>query len=366
MKRKLLVFVLFTLFGFAANAEMVPDSYLKKTDTVNIVPPNYFDTTGHIGHWSIADTFFGDERDYEVCYPKAHRKLFVVIFALAFTIAVFGGLIIYLKVKHNKRLKLTNEIIEEKNKDLMDSINYAKKIQNSILPNCHGLTEILPQSFIYYKPKDVVSGDFYWYKRVGNRIFVLAGDCTGHGVPGALLTVIGLNAIAAVVNENAELSPSEILDRMNSLVKIALNQTQNSGSNDAMEVALCVIDTNADTLSYAGATLALLCLEDGKITSIKGEKCSIGSVQDHIQEPPKTHVINGLKNKTFYMHSDGIVDQFGGKDGKKLKSSAFKAYLESTVNVEFTSQENKLDVFLNNWKGSIGQVDDITVIGFRI
>ena len=324
------------------------------------------DEGSKIEHLTFSDTFFGNEDDYQVCYPKDHRSFFYFIILFAVTSTLFGIIIIRNIRKHNIILKKVNALIEEKNKDLIDSITYSKRIQNTILPKQEVISKTLPQSFVLYKPKDIVSGDFYWYHTDLDYSYLAVVDCTGHGVPGAFLSLIGNTAINKAVKEDKLKDTSSILDKMNNYVKEMLQQQGDNELKDGMEVALCRIDTKNMEVQFSGANLGLIQVSDGNYTVHKGSKCSVGSVQPHVFAPPTAQNIKVKKGDTFYMHSDGIVDQFGGIEGKKFKSSGLKTLalqLNSSTMEEQCIQFNKE---FAAWKGDLAQVDDVCVIGFRI
>ncbi|MGZ6555074.1 MAG: PP2C family protein-serine/threonine phosphatase, partial [Bacteroidia bacterium] len=181
----------------------------------------------------------GSGDDTIVCYKQAHRNTFFVITGLIILVAIFAIKLLLLNKKTNKILKAKNEIIEEKNKNITDSINYAKRLQTAILPPKDLVAKVLPENFILYEPKDIVSGDFYWVSHHESKIMVAAIDCTGHGVPGALLSIVGHNAINQTVNELGITQPSKVLDSMNTIIKKILHQDKGSDIRDGMDMALC-------------------------------------------------------------------------------------------------------------------------------
>lgn len=317
-------------------------------------------------HLTFSDTFFGNEEMYQVCYPKDHRLMFYFIIIFSVTTLVLGFLLIYIKHSSNKKLKEKNEIISEQNKDLIDSINYAQRIQQAILPDNEMEEEILKNGFVLYKPKHIVSGDFYWLHKQNNFIFIAVIDCTGHGVPGALLTMLAYNAINKAVIEKEFLDPRLILSSMNSDIKIALKQHQNKNMHDSMEVALVCLNTDSNHLLFAGANLSLSYIKNGELNIIRGGKTSVGSVQDSNLELPKTHSLNFDKGDSFYLYTDGYADQFGGPKEKKYKYKQLENLLLSNHTKSVHEQKNCLNESFENWKGNLEQVDDVTIIGYKI
>ena len=317
-------------------------------------------------HLTLSDTFFGSEDMYQVCYPKDHRSMFYFIIIFSIVTVVLGLLVIYIKTNSHKKLKEKNAIIAEQNKDWIDSINYAQRIQQAILPDKACEEIVLKSGFVLYKPKHIVSGDFYFLHKVGDFIFIAVVDCTGHGVPGALLTMLAHNAISKAVVEKELTDPTAILDSMNNDVKIALKQSKDNSLQDSMEVAFVCLNTSTNELLFSGANLSLIYVQNKNLKILNGEKCSVGSVQENITSPPKTNRLQLNKGDCFYLYSDGYADQFGGLKGKKFKYKQLEDLL--LFNHTKSSQEQKevLNTTIEDWKGNLEQVDDITIIGYTI
>lgn len=317
-------------------------------------------------HLTWSDTFFGSEDLYQVCYPKDHRSMFYFIIVFSITTVVFGLLIIYIKHHSNKRLKEKNEIIAEQNKDLIDSINYSQRIQQAILPDSTTEEIVLKNGFALYKPKHIVSGDFYWLHKCDDNLFFAVIDCTGHGVPGALLTMLAYNAINKAVIEKEIMDPTAILDSMNTEVKSALKQNKNNPIQDSMEVGIVCLNTLTNEINYAGANTSLTYIQNGELKIASAGKCSVGSVQDGNIVLPTTHSIKLNSGDCFYLYSDGFADQFGGPKGKKFKYKQLKELLVSINNKSMQGHVNILNETFENWKGDLEQVDDVCVIGLKI
>ena len=299
-------------------------------------------------HLTFADTFFGNEEDFQVCYPKEHRMFFFGIFAASAIAITLFVIILILKSKHNKALTNINKEVKEKNKEIVDSIHYAKRIQESILPTLTYLNSITSSVGIVYKPRDIVSGDLYWIHKCTNGIYMAVIDCTGHGVPGAFLSLLAHNAIEQAVREKNLTGPTQILESMNTFIKGVLNQNNSEEIKDGMEVGLCLIAGN--TVTYAGANIKLKYSSNNILHEIKASKCSVGSVQPNVTEAPITHVLELKKGDRLFMHSDGIVDQFGGEHIKKFTSKNINKAIESTLNLSLNEQRNKLELDFVNWK----------------
>ena len=255
--------------------------------------------------------------------------------------------------------------IEEKNKEITDSINYAKFIQQSILPDPKEIMKIFPNSFGLYKPKAVVSGDFYWFKKKSDIGMIAAADCTGHGVPGALMSMIGIDKLNHATANNLT-DPSEILSFVNTEIKNTLKQNEGTQiSRDGMDIALCCFDFSKNSLRFAGANRPLWIFREGKLLEYKPTKSAIGGFTTTDQQFI-THEIALQKNDSIYIFSDGYADQFGGGKGKKLMTKNFKELLLSIQDMPILEQEKYLDEKFKSWQGDFEQVDDILVIGIKI
>jgi serine phosphatase RsbU (regulator of sigma subunit) len=317
-------------------------------------------------HLTWSDTFFGSEDMYQVCYPKDHRSMFYSVIIFSITTVVFGFLIIYIKHHSNKRLKEKNEIIAEQNKDLIDSINYSQRIQQAILPEKKLEEVVLKNGFALFKPKHIVSGDFYWLHKCEDTLFFAVIDCTGHGVPGALLTMLAYNAINKAVIEKEIVDPTAILDSMNTDIKQALKQNKDNPIQDSMEVGIVSLNTKTNEVLFAGANTSLTYIQNNELKIAAAGKCSVGSVQEGGIVLPKTHSLQLNKGDSFYLYSDGYADQFGGPKGKKFKYKQLEELLLSIALESMEIQKRKLEEVFGNWKGDLEQVDDVCVIGVSV
>jgi ligand-binding sensor domain-containing protein/serine phosphatase RsbU (regulator of sigma subunit) len=279
-------------------------------------------------------------------------------------------------IQKNKKIETAYAIIEDKNLQITDSINYAMRIQQAILPAKEEIYSVLPQSFILYKPKDIVSGDFYFF--VGNKkqnissknedshIFIAAADCTGHGVPGAFMSMIGSEKLNDAVQQSK--IPGEILMLINKGIKTTLRQSENDGgTHDGMDIAFCTLDVSTNKLLYAGANRPLIIIRNGstEVEEIKPTKNAIGGFTENNQHF-ETHEIQLQTGDTFYMCTDGYADQFGGERGKKFTTKQFKQLLSEIQNKTMLEQGQYLNTTIDSWSKNTEQVDDILVIGIRI
>lgn len=263
--------------------------------------------------------------------------------------------------------KKQEQIIYQKNKDITDSISYARKIQHAILPHNELISRYLPQSFILYLTKDIVSGDFYWFTHINGISILAAVDCTGHGVPGAFMSLIGYNILNRIVNEQKITDPKEILKELNQGVLEVLYKNE-SESKDGMDIAICRIDHARRTVDYAGAMRPLWVVNKGVLTELKGDKFPIGTRQADRDDTIAytTHTIHAAEDDSFYIFTDGYADQFGGENNKKFSTRRFKELIIKNNPESFAIQENNIKLEHNQWKGNHEQIDDILVIGFKL
>jgi serine phosphatase RsbU (regulator of sigma subunit) len=274
----------------------------------------------------------------------------------------------------NTELKKAYEEIEQqknqildKNKQITDSIHYAQRIQEVIMPSENEVKKMLKDSFIFYKPKDIVSGDFYWVEKKGSKMIIAAVDCTGHGVPGAFMSLIAHNLLNQIIKEHEITLPSEVLDHLNIGVTDTLKQSSgDSKVKDGMDIALCRLDLDEMKLNFSGANNPLYFIRNGELTEIKGDKVPIGMFIKDRFRPFTDHELSLQKGDTFYLFSDGYADQFGGEKGKKFKYRQFQSLLLSVQHYSMDGQLKIIAETLARWQGDIEQVDDILVIGVRI
>jgi ligand-binding sensor domain-containing protein/serine phosphatase RsbU (regulator of sigma subunit) len=300
-------------------------------------------------------------------------------------IYIFLGILLLLAVFRFRTYNLlkTNRILKEKevashevelqrqqlaikNKNITDSINYAKRIQEALMPSEKSVKRILPEFFVLHQPKDIVSGDFFWVSERGDKIFLAAVDCTGHGVPGAFMSIIGFELFRKITHNQGIENPSQILTILNREFEEIFKDVENYIMRDGMDIAFCVINKKTKLLEYSGAVNPIYLIRDDKITEIVGSRFSVG-----IDNTPEEE--RGFENKQIilqdddiiYLFSDGYADQFGGTDGKKFKYRRFRHLLLTIHKYPLEEQQSLLRDRINRWKGDLDQVDDILIMGFK-
>jgi serine phosphatase RsbU (regulator of sigma subunit) len=269
------------------------------------------------------------------------------------------------KVQALELIELQKVELELKDKNITDSLIYAQRIQEALLPSEAYFRKHFADSFILFKPKDIVSGDFYWIGEKSDKVFVVAADCTGHGVPGALMSMIGLKIIEEAINEDNIETPSGILAVMNKALEKTFSREKNIGTiiRDGMDIGLCVIDRKRKKLEYAGAFFPLYLIRDGNLVEISADKIIIGMNPEEL--PYTDHEIDILDNDIFYIFSDGYVDQFGGSENKKFMYRQFRYLIMKINTFPVNDQKSILEESITTWMGTNEQVDDMMVIGFR-
>jgi len=268
--------------------------------------------------------------------------------------------------KRTEEIRHQKNIIEHKNTEILSSITYAKRIQEAILPSTKLMKEHLKECFILYKPKDIVAGDFYWFDQIDDVVIIAVADCTGHGVPGAMVSVVCSNALNKAVREFGETVPSKILDKTLELVVDQFSKSEED-VKDGMDIAMCSINLKTYELQYAGANNPLWINKrnsESPLLEIKATKQPIGKYA--LAKKYENHVFQLEKGDTFYLFSDGFPDQFGGEKGKKLKAKAFKELLLSIRDNTMEEQHQTIDNYFENWRGDLEQIDDVCVIGVRV
>lgn len=267
-----------------------------------------------------------------------------------------------------RELGQRNDQLSEKHQEVTDSINYAQRIQIAMMQPEYLVKERLEDSFIIYMPKDVVSGDFYYVGKKQDDIVVFGAiDCTGHGVPGALLSVIGFTFIQQAVRERGMTTPSDILTFLDDGVNRILRQTgDESGVKDGMDLALCSLNTKTRVLEYAGAYNPLYYFNKGELKEVKANRNPIGVNEDGIPDEYTNHRVQLDKGDTLYLMSDGFADQFGGKHGSKFKYRRLRKLIHSIQDLSMGGQKEKFEDAFYRWKGDYDQVDDILIIGVRV
>ncbi|MBN1599591.1 MAG: SpoIIE family protein phosphatase [Bacteroidales bacterium] len=313
--------------------------------------------------------------------PFWQSHLAFVIYSILFILLFY--LSVYFRTKHlhkqnreyrereqiSKKIEQQKEELSVKNKNITDSINYAKRIQMALMPSQKLFKKLFPDSFILHLPKDIVSGDFYWVNEVDERKYFAAVDCTGHGVPGAFMSIIGFELFRRITETEKKKQPAEILNSLNREFELIFRDVENITLRDGMDVAFCAIDKKMKVLEFAGAFNPLYLVRDNKITEIKGDRFSVGLNTDSENDQElmfQDHVIPLDDGDIIYIFTDGFADQFGGPDEKKYKYRRFRHLLLALHELPMERQVEFLRRSILDWKGDMDQVDDILVIGVRV
>lgn len=266
----------------------------------------------------------------------------------------------------NIELKNAYDTLNQKTRDILDSIDYAKKIQNALLPPVDYFQNLFPDSFILNKAKDIVGGDFYWCFSSRNKNYVIAADCTGHGVPGGFMSILGISLLNEIVNSFDVLSVDKLLNELRRRVIKSLRQSMMISSlKDGMDIAICCIDKDLNQIEFAGAYNPLYIVNNNELIEIKADRMPIG-IFDDTEQPFTKQTIPIENGMAIYMFSDGFMDQFGGPEEKKLKSKNFKELILKFSNEPMSIQRIKLGDFLAEWIGGNEQLDDILLVGIRL
>jgi serine phosphatase RsbU (regulator of sigma subunit) len=288
------------------------------------------------------------------------QRLYLILIIISILMVLVAY--IYLRTKKlNRAINAQKMLVEEKNKEITDSINYAQRIQKSILPSDNTIDEHLKNGFVLYKPKDVVSGDFYWLEKHNDEIYIAAADCTGHGVPGAMVSVICSNALSKALLEEGITETGKLLDRTRELVidKFAKSSEE---MKDGMDISLCRFSKNR--IQWSGANNPLWIVRNEQLIDYKADKQPVGKYAN--PTPFTTHNIEILESDTIYFFTDGFADQFGGPKGKKFMYRQFKDLIVSLEKKPMIEQKEILNKAFEKWRGNMEQVDDVCIIGIRL
>ena len=294
--------------------------------------------------------------------------------------SILAGLVVLFFRYRTRSLRKTNQILREKEKiaqevlrqrdrlavamkNLTDSIRYAQKIQQALLPSDYYFKRLLPASFILFIPRDIVSGDFYWINEKNGKVFFTAADCTGHGVPGALMSMIGFQMLDKIINDQEVETPSEILNILNQGIATTFSRGEESILlKDGMDLSFCTLERKMNTLEFAGAFNALYLVRDNNLLQYKGDRVSVGLGEEENQRF-SNHRIELQEGDKIYLFSDGYADQFGGPNGKKFMYRRFRHLLLSIADMPMHRQKEFIYETFLSWKGDLEQVDDILIIG---
>jgi len=269
--------------------------------------------------------------------------------------------------RKNREIEQQKKTMEEKNIEITSSIEYAKRIQDAMMPSISEIRSTLPDSFVFYRPKEIVSGDFYWYAKYEDRSYIAAVDCTGHGVPGAFMSMIGNDHLNQIVNVEGCKMPDEILNRLHRQIQITLKQKHGvTDIHDGMDIALCAIYHRENKLYFSSANRYLYRIRNAELTEIKGDHFNIGGIMHEDVRNYNLHQMLLEKGDVFYIFSDGVSDQFGGQKGKKF---GYKRLKEMLLKMHQKPMEKQHDIYentINDWIGNSDQIDDLLLIGMRV
>jgi serine phosphatase RsbU (regulator of sigma subunit) len=292
--------------------------------------------------------------------------------SLMFILLLTAGLTVYVFIsnrqrrKRNKLLSEKNILLEQRNRQITSCITYASFIQKTILTDADLFKTIFPEYFILFKPKDIVSGDFYWLQKRKDQIIIAVADCTGHGVPGAFMSMLGITFLREVIDVYKITQPDQILNILRDKVVEALHQNESSSkSRDGMDLAICVINTSTQTINYSGAYLPMMLYSKERLTAFKPNKMPIG-FQKARKGSFTSKSVNYNRGDRIFLFTDGYADQFGGKDSKKYSRQKFIDSLEEIQKYAMEAQATELEKRFNAWKGEWEQIDDVTVVGIEL
>jgi len=304
------------------------------------------------------------------------KQTWIVAIMMVAALLVLGLVAVILILRRNRRLnsllKLQNNQINVQRQKIISSINYAKRIQQSTLPKEHDFKKLFKDSFIYFKPKDIISGDFYAYQQIGHKIYVAAVDCTGHGVPGAFMSLIANAKLNKVVNEMGERDPGRILSCMHREIQAALHQEQGAEHTmDGVEMSLCAIDYSRNVIEFAGAGSSIFLVRNGQMFEYKGDYSGLGGMDYTWTKGGEnfnyiTKEISYSTDDQLYMFSDGIHDQIGGAELKKLNKAKFKEHILKLSTEAYDQAVQHCEQFISDWRKNHQQTDDMMLIGIKL
>lgn len=318
---------------------------------------------------SLKEEEIREQDEKIVLQAEAIQKQKIIIIAAVLAMLLLFGLVYFIwrnyrnKKKANILLQAQKDQIAYQKKHITDSIQYAKKIQTAILPSLELFTDQV-EHFVLFKPRDIVSGDFYWVEEVDENLIIIASDCTGHGVPGAFMSMLGVSMLNEIVLNERITRPDEILNKLREKIIVALKQEPDSMIKDGMDMTICVLDRSRKKLLFCGAENPLIHISKGELIQVKGDKMPVAIHE--VMEPFTLHEVDLKSGDTFYTFSDGYVDQFGGAKQKKYMIKNFRNLLLSVQSLPMIDQGQRLDEAFEEYRSELDQVDDVVVIGVRV
>ena len=293
---------------------------------------------------------------------KRRQTIFTYSFVTIIIVISLFSILLYKRFRLSQKQKA---IIEIKNKETLDSINYAKRIQQAMLKSEEFESKHLPEHFIFFKPKDIVSGDFYWTLEKQDHLYITAGDCTGHGVPGAFVTMLGVSFLNEINAHDKLIPPAEMLDKLRERIIKELGQNGKEDENkDGMDISLARLNLKTNEMQWAGANNPLFYFQNNELHEIRADKQPVAFYTD--MKPFTNHTLQLKKGDSIYLITDGYADQFGGPDGKKFKYKKLKELIVSNINLPMDEQKQIFANEFEAWRGNLEQVDDVCVIGIKI
>lgn len=307
--------------------------------------------------------------DRIVLQAEAIQKQKIIISAAILALLLLFGLVYFIwrnyrnKKKANILLQSQRDQIAYQKKHITDSIQYAKKIQTAILPSMELFTDKV-EHFVLFKPRDIVSGDFYWVEELDEKLIIITADCTGHGVPGAFMSMLGVSMLNEIILNEGITRPDEIMNVLRERIIVALKQEPNCMIKDGMDMTICVLDRTKRKLLYSGAENPLILISNGQLTQLKGDKMPVAIHE--VMEPFTLHELNLKSGDAFYTFSDGYADQFGGPKQKKFMIKNLRNQLLSIQDLPMMEQGKRLDEVFEAYRGDLDQIDDVVVIGVKV
>jgi serine phosphatase RsbU (regulator of sigma subunit) len=317
---------------------------------------------------SLKEEEIREQDEKIVLQAEAIQKQRIIILAVALALLLVFGLVYFIwrnyqiKKRANILLKAQRDQIAYQKQHITDSIEYAKMIQTAILPSMELFSHQV-EHFVVFKPRDIVSGDFYWAEEIDGKYLIVTADCTGHGVPGAFMSMLGISLLNEIIISKEISRPDQVLNHLRDKIIEALRQKTGSIVKDGMDMTVCLFDRNTLQLQFSGANNPLYVISDGLLSQIKGDKMPV-AIHD-IMDPFSLHKLNLKRGDTFYTFSDGFADQFGGPKRKKFLTKNFKNLLLSVQDLSMIEQGNRLDEVFTDYRKEVEQIDDVVVIGVK-
>ena len=342
---------------------------------------SYFFFGNIIKHPNITDKNENDKQEKEITLLQLEKKnveekteaenkrsnIILVSITSVLVLIIMFAIMLYKRfkqsIKQKQIIEKQKQLVDEKQKEIIDSITYALTIQQAIIPTEDDLKLETKDACVFFKPKDIVSGDFYWYSKLNNYLFIAVADCTGHGVPGAFMSLMGISYLSEIINENKIIDTDIILNNLRSKVISNLNKTTNTkAKSDGMDIVIIRINTATLQLQFSGANNTIYIIQNAKLIELKGNKMPVG-LYTEVLKPFTKNEFQLHKGDKLFATTDGLPDQFGGPKGKKFMYKQLEQLLTSEPNL-FQLKKNIISNF-ENWKGSNEQIDDITFIGLE-